>query len=176
MATKARIIVSGCSGGGKSSLISELGRRGYAVVPEPGRRIVRSGMADPISDPERFAALAIAMSLEDIKRVRGQPGPVFFDRGLIDAAAALSHAAGIPLSETVGDIGFFGKVFFAPPWSAIFENDDERRHDIASAREEAERLEAIYLALGYDLVRLPFTFVRERADFVLGELQPLRAR
>jgi len=35
------VIISGCSGGGKSTLLAELGRRGYAVVEEPGRRIVR---------------------------------------------------------------------------------------------------------------------------------------
>jgi hypothetical protein len=34
------VVLSGCSGGGKSSLLAELARRGHAVVPEPGRRIV----------------------------------------------------------------------------------------------------------------------------------------
>ena len=34
------VILSGCSGGGKSTLLDELARRGHAVVAEPGRRIV----------------------------------------------------------------------------------------------------------------------------------------
>jgi putative ribosome biogenesis GTPase RsgA len=34
------VVISGCSGGGKSTLINELRRRGYRVVEEPGRRIV----------------------------------------------------------------------------------------------------------------------------------------
>src|SRR5690606_27766766 len=34
------VIISGCSGGGKSSILAELDRRGHATVPEPGRRIV----------------------------------------------------------------------------------------------------------------------------------------
>ena len=34
------IILSGCSGGGKSTLLAELARRGFATVEEPGRRIV----------------------------------------------------------------------------------------------------------------------------------------
>jgi predicted ATPase len=38
------VVIPGCSGGGKSVLLAELGRRGYAVVEEPGRRIVREGM------------------------------------------------------------------------------------------------------------------------------------
>jgi predicted ATPase len=35
------VVISGCSGGGKSTLLAELRGRGYAVVEEPGRRIVR---------------------------------------------------------------------------------------------------------------------------------------
>ena len=39
------VVISGCSSGGKSTLIAELSRRGYAVVEEPGRRIVKEEMA-----------------------------------------------------------------------------------------------------------------------------------
>ena len=34
------VVISGCSGGGKSTLLAELGRRGHSTVEEPGRRIV----------------------------------------------------------------------------------------------------------------------------------------
>ena len=45
-------VLSGCSGGGKSTLLAALARRGFATVEEPGRRIVaeeteRSTYADP---------------------------------------------------------------------------------------------------------------------------------
>jgi predicted ATPase len=30
------VVISGCSGGGKSALLSELSERGHAVVEEPG--------------------------------------------------------------------------------------------------------------------------------------------
>ena len=39
----ASCVISGCSGGGKSTLLMELARRGHAVVDEPGRRIVQAG-------------------------------------------------------------------------------------------------------------------------------------
>lgn len=38
------VIISGCSGGGKSTLLDELKQRGYPVVPEAGRRIVQEEM------------------------------------------------------------------------------------------------------------------------------------
>ena len=62
------------------------------------------------------------------------------------------------------------KVFFAAPWPQIYVNDPERRHDFAAAEAEAERLADAYTALGYQIVMLPKTGVRERADFVLSSL------
>ena len=32
------VVLSGCSGAGKSSLLSELGRRGFPIYEEPGRQ------------------------------------------------------------------------------------------------------------------------------------------
>jgi hypothetical protein len=64
------VVISGCSGGGKSTLLAELARRGQAVVEEPGRRIVREeragdGAALPWVDPAAFARRAVAMALAD---------------------------------------------------------------------------------------------------------------
>jgi predicted ATPase len=50
------VLISGCSGGGKSTLLAELSARGYPVVKEPGRRIIAGefasgGSALPWGDP-----------------------------------------------------------------------------------------------------------------------------
>ena len=37
------VLISRCSGGGKSTLLAELRARGYPVVEEPGRRIIAEG-------------------------------------------------------------------------------------------------------------------------------------
>lgn len=88
------IVISGCSGGGKSTLLAELARRGYSTVEEPGRRIVRAelagtGEALPWIDPEAFARRAIALALADLAAAQQLAGDVFFDRGVVDAAVAL---------------------------------------------------------------------------------------
>ena len=75
------IILSGCSGGGKSTLLAELVRRGFATVEEPGRRIVieetrNGGTALPWIDIEAFARRAIAMALED--RQKAPPSGLVF--------------------------------------------------------------------------------------------------
>lgn len=97
------IILSGCSGGGKSTLLAELARRGFATVEEPGRRIVieeirDGGNALPWIDLEAFARRAIAVALED-RQHAPEHGTVFFDRGLIDAASALREVSGDPSSK-----------------------------------------------------------------------------
>jgi predicted ATPase len=83
------VLISGCSGGGKSTLLTELGRRGYITVEEPGRRIVReemlgNGLALPWVNGTAFARRAIALALADRATAIGHGGWVFFDRGLVD--------------------------------------------------------------------------------------------
>ncbi|MCA2371534.1 AAA family ATPase [Agrobacterium genomosp. 3 str. CIP 111-78] len=169
------IILSGCSGGGKSTLLGELARRGFATVEEPGRRIVieetrNNGTALPWIDMEAFARRAIAMALEDRQKAPPE-GPIFFDRGLIDAASALRHINGDAFIETLRDAHRYNRlVFLTPPWPEIYRGDSERKHDFDAAVEEYERLLRDYDALGYDIVVLPKSGIEERADFILTRI------
>ena len=63
-------------------------------------------------------------------------------------------------------------VFFAPPWSEIYEHDDERQHGFDTAADEYARLLADYPSLGYDIVVLPRIGMAKRADFILRTLGP----
>jgi predicted ATPase len=169
------VVISGCSGGGKSTLLAELDRRGFATVEEPGRRIVREelegdGAALPWVNPLSFARRAIAMSLADMAAAATHQGWVFFDRGLIDAAVALEHVGGEPMRTTVGVHRFHPRVFLTPPWPEIFVCDGERQHGLDAAVEEYERLLRAYPALGYDVVVLPKVSVEARADLILRSL------
>jgi predicted ATPase len=133
------VTITGCSGGGKSTLLRELQRRGHAVVEEPGRRIVaeeleRRGTALPWIDGAAFARRAIDMALADRADAERRAGWVFFDRGLIDAASALQHLADGDVLETIGRSCRGNRsVFMAPPWLEIYVNDPARRHGFADA-------------------------------------------
>lgn len=167
------IIISGCSGGGKSTLLEELRLRGYATIAEPGRRIVAEelatgGVALPWIDLVAFARRAIDVSLSDYAAAMNLKGPVFFDRGLLDAVAAFEHASGERIELDLPR--FNSTVFLTPPWPEIYVNDDERRHDMTAALEEYERLLSSYPTLGYDTVLLPKVRIEERADFLLSHL------
>jgi predicted ATPase len=170
------VTITGCSGGGKSTLLHELRRRGHAVVEEPGRRIVaeeltRAGTALPWIDAVAFARRAIVMSLADRAEAERTGGWVFFDRGLIDAAVALQHLLGGDHLQAMGRSHRSNRrVFLAPPWPEIYENDQERRHSFAEAVAEYDRLRDAYLSLEYDVCILPKVSVERRADLVLTTL------
>ncbi|MBO1909639.1 AAA family ATPase [Microvirga sp. 3-52] len=166
------VVISGCSGGGKSTLLAELGRRGHSIVDEPGRRIVqqelqKGGVALPWKDRQAFAHSAIAMALEDRAAATALNGWVFFDRGLVDAAAFLQHLTNEPVLAALAQSHRYHRtVFLTPPWPEIYVNDPERRHGIEAAEAEYSRLLEAYPALGYKVSLLPKVSVSERADFI----------
>ena len=169
------VIISGCSGGGKSTLLAELKRRGLGVIEEPGRRIVSeeldgAGTALPWVDLPAFAQRAIAMSLDDRMTAARMHGFVFFDRGLIDAAAALEHATGTHVLMNYASERYNKRVFVAPPWQEIYVNDADRRHSFKEAVAEYERLITAFVSLDYDVDVLPKIDVADRADIVLERL------
>jgi predicted ATPase len=170
------VVISGCSGGGKSALLAELGRRGHAVVEEPGRRIVKEelkgdGSALPWVDEAAFARRAVAMALADRASAGVLDGWVFFDRGLVDAAAGLQHLTGEQVLKALGQSHrYHRRVFLAPPWQEIYVTDRERRHSLDAALAEYSRLLEAYPSLGYEVFVLPRMGVVGRADFVLNTL------
>jgi len=171
------VIISGCSGGGKSTLLQALSALGYAVVEEPGRRIVKeeleiNGNALPWIDMARFAERAVKMALQDLSEASTQSRLTFFDRGLVDAMAALNDATGAPISREIVDrYPFHREVFLTPPWPEIYQVDPERRHHFQHAVAEYQRLLIIYPELGFRIRVLPKLSVEERATFVLDRLQ-----
>ena len=174
------VVISGCSGGGKSTLLEELGRQGHPVIPEPGRRIVaeemrREGRALPWIDLHAFAKRAITMALEDREGMRNASGWVFFDRGVVDAAAALEHASGTSVLAELGTLHrYHRRVFLTPPWPEIYLQDGERRHGLDAAIGEYERLLAAYAMLGYDTIILPKLGVTSWTGWAPERAEPRR--
>lgn len=170
------VILSGCSGGGKSTLLSELSRLGFATVPEPGRRIVQAelrgdGKALPWVNPAAFAERAIEVAAKDRDLARKAGAWTFFDRGLVDAAVALEHATGQPAAITLARFSpYHRRVFLTPPWTEIYERDAERPSRMDEAIAEYERLIVSYEKLGYHPIILPKVSVPKRVAFVLDHL------
>jgi len=170
------VVLSGCSGGGKSTLLAELATRGYGTVEEPGRRIIAQeelcdGEAVPWRNPSAFLQRALAMAEQDLAAADASQGWRFFDRGVIDAASGLAQLANVPIAQLLETkMHYHQRVFLTPPWSEIYFSDAQRQHSLSQAIEEYERLLVDFPALGYEVVLVPKANVTARADFVLAQL------
>lgn len=171
-------VISGCSCGGKTSLINALGSRGYNIAHEPGRDVVRQeldsgGNALPWRDPAAFAMKCIALSVERYAVATRLNQPVFLDRSLVDAICALEFCApslAEPYMGMIDEYRYASTVFMAAPWSEIFTTDAERRNTFEDAVAEYDRLVEIYALAGYSIQTLPQISVRERIAFVLTHM------
>ena len=171
------VVVSGCSGGGKSALLAEMAARGYPVFPEPGRQVVREeefvgGDALPWRDAARFAERCIARAAYFFNIARPEARPALFDRSIIDAVTALQRMGSVPpaCAEAARRYRYGRRVFMVPPWPELFAADAERRHGFEAAAAEYEALMRAYPAHGYETVVVPRASVDVRADFLEAEL------
>lgn len=167
------VVISGCSGGGKSTLLSELASRGYHIVQEPGRKIVKeqiaiNGDALPWSNLDKFLELVLSRYLYEFNSRQGQQ-LMFFDRGIIDALQ-LDGSQPEYFQRAAQNFRYNRLVFLVPPWEEIFVNDAERKHDLEFAKKEYEELLIKYKNYGYETVIIPKLPVNERVDFVLEKL------
>ena len=170
-----RVVITGGPGAGKTTLLSELGRRGYATVADTPRAIIRSRRArglSPRPSPSEFAEQVLRRDIELYGLNCGQ-APIFFDRGVIDALAMVSHAAPERRAEAVALAArypYHRVAFFLPPWDEIYVNDDERDHTFAHAVAVYESLVSWYQDCGYEVVVVPKVSVADRCDHVLSSL------
>ena len=170
-----RVVISGCSSGGKSTLLAALRDRGYAVMEEPGLRVVRAqqetgGRALPWVDADAFLVEVERVARDDLRASDGLDSWVFFDRGLIDARSARAAMSGQPIGSLLTASPYHPLVFLAPPWPEIYEKTAERQHDFEEAKQEYERLLADYPKLGHEVMVLPKVSVDQRVEFVLSVL------
>jgi predicted ATPase len=172
------VVISGCSGGGKSSLMRELANRGYRIFAEPGRQIVKEqnfigGDGIPSKDARKFVELCVSRSMHNMISAATTTAHVFFDRSIVDNVNGLQQLpGGAPphLIRAMGTFRYNRKVFMAPPWPELFRNDTERTHSYEEAVAEYATLAPAYERLGHEVVLLPKTSPRERVEFILKEL------
>ena len=167
-------VISGCSGGGKSTLLAELERRGYHVFPEPGRQIVKEqasvgGDGVPWKNAVKFAELCVSRAMYFYSIALPLEAPVFFDRSVIDNISGIQRL-GLPMPEyfpqTLVQYRYAERVFMVPPWPEIFAQDAERQHSFADAEQEFYGLQQAYKSNGYEVILIPKMSVLERVDFV----------
>lgn len=172
------VVVSGCSSGGKSTLLAELDRLGYRTVMEPGRQIVKEqletgGDALPWANAARFVDLCIARGAASYAAASTLGQTVLFDRSVVDAISAARSMRGELSADhqsVLSQCRYAKRVFMVPPWRELFANDAERRHGFEEAVNEYDRLLHDYREWGYDVEILPPLPLAQRAGHLMGRL------
>lgn len=167
-------VLTGGPGAGKTSLITELARRGFHTIPESGRAIIREELASggdalPWADRMAYAERMLERDLRAYRAALALSGPVIFDRGIPDVLGYLT-LCGLPIPAEVAEAAkampYNRRVFLAPFWEAIFEQDAERMQTPEDAEATCSVMRETYVALGYEIVELPRTDIGTRADLV----------
>lgn len=168
-------MLTGGPGSGKSTLIESLQRAGYSTMPEAGRSIIQEqvalgGRALPWVDPLLFSEMMLSWDIRSYRMAEQLYGPVFFDRGLLDVLGYL-RLVGQPfpahMEKAAREFRYNTRVFVAPPWKEIFQQDSERKQDFAEAVRTYQVM-SIYSEFGYELIEIPRGSVEERVRFILN--------
>ena len=169
-----RFLVTGCSGGGKSTVIEALAESGVNVMPEAGRLIVKQQMIEngrtlPWKDLAAFIEKLWNTALEQFDSASRINGLVLFDRGFIEALAywKLHDSAKFEAGkQEVVHRRYCSPAFVAPPWRQLFQNDSERRHTFSAAVIEYDAICETLDDLGYDTLEIPKLEIEQRAAFI----------
>lgn len=171
-------VITGGPGMGKTSIIGYLLKCGYACIPETGRAIIRGQIASggdalPWKDRLKYAEAMFKQSIVDFDKAFALQQPVFFDRGIPDVAGYL-QICGITIPSDIihasQNYRYANKVFIAPPWKEIYENDNERKQSFNEAVRTYEIMLNTYETYGYDVVEIPKCSVEQRAEFVITNI------
>jgi predicted ATPase len=168
-----RAVITGGPGAGKSTLLSALAQEGFQTFPEVARGLLQKagGMALRAERPAKFA---IAMLEAERDAWFAAPeGTSVYDRGFPDIAGFLeleSIALSRAVEEACRNLRYSGPIFRAPPWRAIYTQDEERFQSWDQATLSDQAVSAAWLRYGYELVVLPLASVAERVQFVRDRL------
>lgn len=167
-------IITGASGGGKSTLVAALKDLGYSTIPEAALAIMReqlkcNGKNLPSADRTAFMEAVLARSIQDYEAAQSLQGPVFFDRGIPEWLRFLGTSAK-PNAVAAERYRYARTVFVAEPWPEIYVCDHYRQHSFERAVKSYEPTVSAYSEAGYRLCVIPRVSVQERVDFILAQI------
>jgi predicted ATPase len=173
------IVLTGAPGTGKTTLLGELARRGFATVPDTARAFIaarRAAGLPPRPAPDTFARALFDADRAELARLAAldpAPDAVFLDRCALESLGMLHEAGAIDDAEVrrqLATLRFHDPVFLLPPWPAIYVNDSERDQSFDDALRVDAALRRWYTHCGWRWVELAPDTVERRADRLLQGL------
>ena len=173
-------VITGGPGTGKTSLLDELKKRRFKVVPEIAREIIKeqkelNGQALPWKDKELYKEIMLERSIRSYEQMdQKKASPVFFDRGILDTicyAKLIQSEINEKMDAYAENYRYNKMVFLLPPWLDIYTRDDERKQGWEEAVLTYRAMVETYEKYGYEIIEIPKFTVKERAELVLEILK-----
>jgi predicted ATPase len=165
-------VITGGPCTGKTLLIKELERRGYPVVHETARALIKEQMKGGDLLPWiRLADFQLeVLARQSVKEAKA-PANAFLDRGIPDGVAyCLEGRIAVPktLEEKARQCApRYTRVFILAP--VRYRKDKVRMEDKEQAKRLQELIEFVYSQFGATIRDVPVMSVRDRARFVLAQ-------
>jgi predicted ATPase len=171
-----RYILTGTPGSGKTSIITELGLKGYCIIQEAATDVIneeqKSGNLEPWKLPDFVEKIVQVQKLRQLEAEKFSSALQFFDRSPICTYALSLYLNFPPPSALIEEIErvqknniYEKRVFFIENLGFIT-NSDARKISF----EEALRFEQIHIAaykkFGHECMIIPFLPVAERLKII----------
>ncbi|MCK5334458.1 MAG: ATP-binding protein [Candidatus Aenigmarchaeota archaeon] len=175
--TGAKYAITGGPGCGKSSIIGELQKRGHYVVEEAAKPIIEQQMAIdgpnlPWKDRLAFQEDVLGMQKQMEAKIPANE-IAFLDRGANDGLAYLwldSIEPPLDFCRGINAHSYDGIFLLDELPLGAYKNTDYRTEDPQTARKISTLIHQAYRNAGYDVVRVPFMTVPDRAEYILKEV------
>jgi predicted ATPase len=172
-------IITGGPGVGKTTLINELGDRGYKCIREVARNIIKeqmeiNGDALPWLNTRKYSDMMLYRSVHDFIKHSDATELLIFDRGIPDTYAyetLMNFTISAKLKDTANRYRYNPTVFILPPRLEIYSAGSERKQDFKEALRTFDVMKSVYTGLGYNLVEVPEVSPAERADFIIDRIR-----
>lgn len=172
-----KIVLIGGPGTGKTTIIKELDKRGYACFHEISRAVTLEAQKKGIDqlfleDPILFSKLLLEGREKQFLEASKIDDVIFFDRGIPDVTAYLNYSNTMYPSffDEKSRAYNYDLIFHFKPWEAIHTTDNERYESFDETKIIDTFLASTYIELGYKLITVPFGSVDDRVNFILNAI------
>lgn len=174
-----KIAISGGPGVGKTTIIEELKKLHYQVVPEiytllRNKAQQANCLTEFFGNPSktRWDIINTQKELEDLC---DQTQYIFCDRSMVDMIGYADYYNKIKMNQDYFDqikASTYDLVFFLEPLPEnYYQKTDIRKEDYTKALEIHTYLENGYKKLHYHIIHVPFNTVPERIHFILNHIR-----
>jgi predicted ATPase len=172
-----RYIITGGPGAGKTSVLNILKTHGYHCIGERSRMLIDKALKEnsdivPWKNLGLFNEKVVEAQTKDY--LDAKEGIHFFDRGLPDNVAYFWHfKQEMPrvVLEAAQKYKYEPLVFMTPPWKEIYKTDAARTEPFEDAVGISDMIKKSYKEFGYEIIELPKTTVKERAEFIKEKIK-----